>query len=123
MNHAQSESPGIHPAPIHFIRGKKVMLSRDLARLCGVRSGTLSQLVRRNCERFPEEMAFQLTREEFKSSMAQFVTSKSRQGRRGKPPWVFTEHGVAMLAILTRSQKIFQINRNIDWKTGALRRR
>ena len=58
------------------IRGKQVMLDRDLARLYGVETRILNQAVKRNIERFPEDFMFQLSHEEFESNLrSQFVTS------------------------------------------------
>ena len=57
------------------IRGKQVMLDRDLARLYGVETKVLNQAVKRNLERFPEDFMFQLTNEEFENWKSQFVTS------------------------------------------------
>ena len=58
---------------IHVIRGKQVMLDRDLARLYGVEARALNQAVQRNIERFPEDFMFQLSKEEAESSRSQFV--------------------------------------------------
>ena len=61
------------------IRGKQVMLDRDLARLYGVETKVLNQAVKRNLERFPEDFMFQLTKEEVNETLfsrSQFVTLK-----------------------------------------------
>src|SRR3989338_1660623 len=85
---------------IYLIRGKKVMLDRDLAALYQVPTKVFNQAVKRNGERFPEDFMFQLTPEEVKSLRSQFVTLKT--GKRGAHskylPHVFTEQGVAMLS-------------------------
>src|SRR6266851_8114804 len=79
---------------IKVIRGQRVMLDSELARLYGVTTKSLNQSVKRNAERFPNDFAFQLTQQEFTDLRSQIVTSKSgRGGHRGRP-WVFTEHGV-----------------------------
>ena len=57
------------------IRGKQVILDRDLARLYGVETKVLNQAVKRNIERFPEDFMFQLTKEEFENWKSQFVIS------------------------------------------------
>lgn len=81
---------------IYLIRGQKVILDSDLAALCGVTTARFNQQVNRNVDRFPEDVMFQLTIEEFKVFMLQFATSKKgRRGRR-KLPLVFTEHGAIM---------------------------
>jgi len=58
---------------IFEIRGKKVMLDRDLSKLYGVETRVLNQAVRRNIDRFPEDFMFQLTGEEVESLRSQFV--------------------------------------------------
>lgn len=77
---------------IRFIRGKQVMLDRDLARLYGVEARALNQAVQRNIERFPDDFMFQLTKEEFENLKSQNVIS--RWGGIRKWPYVFTENGV-----------------------------
>ena len=74
----KSESASLQPLEsienlILTIRGKQVMLDRDLARLYGVETRVLNQAVRRNMERFPEDFMFQLSKEEAESSRSQFV--------------------------------------------------
>ena len=96
---------------IYELRGQRVMLDFDLAELYTVETRALNQAVKRNVERFPERFMFQLTREEWKSLISQIVISKT--GKRGgtqKLPYVFTEHGVAMLASVLRSKKAIKIN-------------
>ena len=94
---------------IHVIRGRKVMLDRDLAELYDVETKVLNQAVRRNRERFPNEFMFQLTAGEFEGLRSQIVTSKSRGGRRYEP-YAFTEQGVAMLSAVLRSKKAVAIS-------------
>jgi len=93
---------------ILVLRGKKVMLDRDLAILYEVPTRRLNEQVKRNIKRFPEEFMFQLTNEEFKSLRSQIATS-NRGGRR-YPPFAFTEHGVAMLSSVLNSEKAIQVN-------------
>ncbi len=86
------------------IRGKQVMLDRDLARLYGVETKVLNQAVKRNIERFPEDFMFQLNKEEFEKWKSQSVTSNWMtqnatsnsiiMGAR-KLPNAFTENGIA----------------------------
>jgi len=100
------------------IRGKKVMLDRDLAKLYGVETRALNQAVRRNITRFPDDFMFQLSREEVKFSRSQNVILNSRpqfatlkQGGNIKYlPYVFTEHGVAMLSSVLNSERAIQVN-------------
>lgn len=105
---------------ILLIRGQKVMLDRDLAKLYGVQTRELNQAVRRNSERFPEDFMFQLTQEEFDNLMSQFVTSS--WGGTRKLPLVFTEQGVAMLSSVLKSKKAIQINIGIMRAFVRLRR-
>jgi len=60
---------------ILMIRGQKVMLSTELAKLCGVEQKVLLEAVKRNRERFPEDFMFQLTNQEFANLKSQIVTS------------------------------------------------
>jgi hypothetical protein len=63
---------------IYFIRGRKVMLDRDLAKLYNVETKVLKQAVKRNIARFPpEDFMFEMTNDEFKNWRSQFVTSNS----------------------------------------------
>jgi phage regulator Rha-like protein len=93
---------------IFVIRGKKIMLDRDLAELYGVETRVLTQAVRRNRERFPDEFMFQLTREEFGNLKSHIVTSS--WGGTRKAPLAFTEQGVAMLSAVLRSKQAITIS-------------
>lgn len=107
---------------IHVIRGQRVMLDFDLAKLYGLPTARLNEQVRRNLERFPEDFAFQLSRQEFTNLMSQFATSSSAYGGRRKLPWAFTEHGVAMLASVLRSPLAVRVNIEIVRTFVRLRR-
>jgi len=76
---------------IYLIRGKKVMIDRDLAELYGVTTGNLNLAVKRNQKRFPADFIFQLTKEEYEALILQSAISK-KQGRGGtrKLPYAFT---------------------------------
>ena len=93
---------------IYIIRGHKVMLDKDLAKLYGVSTGRLNEQVKRNKKRFPEDFMFQLLSEEMIFLRSQFATSK-RGGRRYMP-YVFTEQGVAMLSTVLNSERAIQVN-------------
>ena len=95
---------------VHVVRGQRVMLDFDLARLYGVTTAALNQAVQRNIERFPEDFAYQLTQQEVTNLISQIVISSSDWGGRRKPPWVFTEHGVAMLSSVLRSPTAVRVN-------------
>jgi hypothetical protein len=107
---------------IHVIRGHRLMLDFDLARLYEVTTSRLNEQVRRNRERFPDDFAFQLTPREFKDLMSQFATSKTGRGGRRKLAWVFTEHGVAMLSSVLTSRTAIRVNVEIIRAFVRLRR-
>ncbi len=92
------------------IRNQQVMLDRDLAELYGVETRRLNEQVKRNRERFPDEFYFQLTRSEVDSVMSQNATSRNlsifsgQDGGTRKLPYAFTEHGVAMLSAVLKSE-------------------
>ena len=87
---------------IYLIRGQRVMLDSDLARIYRTSTTRLNEQRQRNRKRFPSDFAFQLTREEFTTLISQSAISSSHGGRR-KLPWVFTEHGAIMLASVLNS--------------------
>ena len=88
---------------IYEIRGKQVILDRDLATLYEVNTKVLMQSVKRNIERFPDNFMFQLTEEEFCIWRSQNVTSKNDKMGLRRAPYAFAEQGVAMLSGLLRS--------------------
>jgi hypothetical protein len=90
------------------IRGKKVMLDMDLAKIYEVETRVLKQAVRRNIDRFPEDFMFQLTELEMQNLSSQFVIS-SWGGQRHKS-FAFTEQGIAMLSSVLKSKKAIQMN-------------
>jgi len=96
---------------ILLLRGQKVMLDRDLARLYGVETKYLKRQVRRNLNRFPSDFMFKLSKQEFGNWRRQFVTSNSadKMGLR-YPPYVFTEPGVAMLSSVLNSDRAIRVN-------------
>ena len=95
---------------ILLIRGQKVMLDADLAKLYGVPTKSLNLAVKRNAERFPEDFMFQLTGDEAAGLRFHFETSKSGRGGRRYRPYAFTEQGVAMLSSVLRSLRAVQVN-------------
>lgn len=147
---AKAESASLQPLEnienlIHVIRGKQVMLDRDLARLYGVETKRLNQQVQRNLERFPGDFMFQLSKEEVESLRSQFATSNdilrsqfatldddveslrsqfatsNKRGGQRYLPYVFTENGVAMLSSVLRSQQAININIQIMRAFNAMR--
>jgi hypothetical protein len=109
---------------VFFIRGEKVMLDADLAKLYGVTTKALNQAMRRNKTRFPEDFAFRLSREEFDnmrsqivttsrdplSIWSQIVTTSQKYRRSDSLPVAFTEQGVAMLSSVLRSARAVEVN-------------
>ena len=103
---------------IHEIRGQKVMLDSDLARLYGMPTKRLNEQVKRNQARFPEDFMFQLTRQELASARnveshettlnrSQFATGSQKHRDSRVPPYAFTEHGAIMTAnVLNNSQAV-----------------
>ena len=89
---------------IYLIRGTKVMLDKDLAEMYGTVAKRLRQQVKRNQERFPGHFMFQLTDEEVEAMVSQNVIP-SRQYLGGSLPYVFSEHGILMLANVIKSQQ------------------
>ena len=113
---------------ILFIRGQRVMLDKDLAKLYGVSVGVLNQAVKRNIKRFPRDFMYKLTRQEVSNLKSQFVTSSlelsnnqevmetmegivtpSHGGSR-ELPYAFTEQGVAMLSSVLNSERAIRVN-------------
>ena len=94
---------------IFTIRGKQVMIDKDLALLYGVETKRLNEQVKRNIERFPEDFMFQLTMEECLRS--QIATLNPAQGQHMKYlPYAFTENGIAMLSSVLRSETAIAVN-------------
>jgi len=93
---------------ILVVRGKKVMLDKDLAQLYGVTTFNLNKAVKRNIDRFPEDFMFQLTKVELQNLIFHFGISS--WGGIRKPPYVFTEQGVAMLSSVLRSKRAIKVN-------------
>lgn len=95
---------------IRLIRGRRVILDVDLARIYGVTTARLNQQVRRNLGRFPTDFVFQITSEELANLMLQSATSKRDWGGRRKLPYAFTEHGAIMAANVLRSRKAVEMS-------------
>jgi hypothetical protein len=95
---------------IILLRDQKVLVDRDLAELYGVNTRTLNQAVKRNLKRFPEDFMFQMTKEEFKIWRSQIVTSNNDKMGLRRPPYVFTEQGVAMLSSVLNSDRAILVN-------------
>ena len=106
---------------IFQVRGKKVMLDKDLAELYDVDTKQLTRQVRRNFDRFPNDFMFRLTKDEF--LRCQIGTSK-QEGRGGRRylPYVFTEQGVAMLSSILNSKQAIKVNIQIMRAFVSLKR-
>lgn len=122
-------TPVLIESKIFLIRGKQVMIDRDLAELYGVETKRITEAVKRNAERFPEEFRFQHTKDEYDFLRSQIATLKTNndflrsqivtlktepEDQRGKHakylPYVFTEQGVAMLSAVLHSETAAQVS-------------
>ena len=95
---------------IYLIRGKKVIIDRDLAELYGIVTKALKQAVRRNIGRFPSDFMFEMSPEEFQNWRSQFVTSNSEKMGLRYMPFCFTEQGVAMLSSILNTETAINVN-------------
>ncbi len=95
---------------IYVIRGHRVMMDEDLARLYGVPTKRFNEQVSRNINRFPGDFAFRLTLKEWNCLRSQFATSNKGRGGRRYLPYAFTEHGVVMLANVLKSRQAILIS-------------
>src|SRR5262249_501101 len=97
-------------AMIHTIRGVRVMLDRDLAKIYGVPTFRFNEAIKRNRDRFPPDFMFELTREQFDCLISQNAMSKPGRGGRRTLPYAFTEHGALQAANVLRSQRAVQMS-------------
>ena len=93
---------------IYLIRGTKVMLDRDLAKLYGVKPIALWQQVKRNSNRFPDDFVFRISPEEAEALVSQNVIP-SKRSLGGHLPYAFTEQGVAMLSSVLKSERAAEV--------------
>lgn len=91
------------------IRGKKVILDMDLAKIYEVETRVLKQAVRRNIDRFPEDFMFELSEFEMQNLVSQNVIPTLNHFG-GAKPFAFTEQGIAMLSSVLKSKKAIQMN-------------
>jgi len=96
---------------IYLIRDQKIMLDSDIAELYQVPTKRLNEAVKRNIHRFPEDFMFQLNKNEFENWRSQIATSNTaaKMGLR-RPPYAFTEHGVAMLSAVLNSERAVKMS-------------
>jgi len=95
---------------IYTLRGFHVMMDRDLAQVYNVETKVLNQAVKRNNERFPPDFRFQLNTQEFENWKSQFVTSNADKMGLRRPPYAFTEQGVAMLSAILKSETAITVS-------------
>ena len=115
---------------IYTFRGVQVMLDRDLAKMYNVETKVLNQAVKRNSGRFPERFMFQLSKEEFDNWKSQIVTSnmmsqseiESFKMAVRRAPYAFTEHGVAQLSAVLKSDTAIEVSIRIMDAFVAMRR-
>ena len=93
---------------IYEVRGQKAMLDYDLAELYEVETRVLNQAVKRNNDIFPVDFMFQITVSEWENMSSQFVMTSPNKRPKTALPFVFTEHGVTMLANVLKSKKARQ---------------
>ena len=93
---------------VHVLRGKRVMLDKDLAELYKVPTKVLIQSIKRNLKRFPSDFMYQVTEKEVTILRSQIVTS--RWGGRRYLPYAFTEQGIAMLSSVLNSDTAIEVN-------------
>ena len=125
MTHAEvPNNPVLNMAPAHALfptreisrsiltlRGHRVLLDVELARIYGVETRVLNQAVRRNAQRFPEDFRFQLTTAEVAVSRSQIVILKPGRGQNIKfLPYAFTEHGAIMAAAVLNSHRAIEMS-------------
>lgn len=95
---------------IYEIRGKQVMLDRDLAKLYQIETRTLNQKVKRNIERFPSDFCFKMTENEFNNWKSQTVMSNNDKIGLRRTPYVFTEQGIAMLSAIINTNVAIEVS-------------
>jgi len=100
-------------AMIYTIRGQRVMMDTDLAKLYGIETKNLKKAVRRNLARFPDDFMFEMTKEELENWRFQFGTSNSVKMGLRIQPFFFTDLGVAMLSSILNSEQAISVNISI----------
>ena len=95
---------------IYIIRGEKVIIDRDIARLYEIPTKVLKRAVKRHSDRFPSDFMFELSTEEFNNWRSQFASSNADKMGLRYAPMAFTEQGVAMLSSVINSQRAIDVN-------------
>lgn len=109
----ESITPAKIEKMIYVIRGQKVMIDSDLAKLYGVDTGALNRQVKRNQERFPNDFMFQLTKKEIEQLRESDQFFKNAIRGRKYQPFVFTEYGIAALSGVINSKIAIRVNNSI----------
>jgi len=115
---------GVGPAPpaeapiesrILRVRGERVLLDVELARLYGVSTGRLNEQIKRNRARFPEDFSFRLAKHEVVALRSQIAISNAAPGRGGRryAPLAFTEHGAIMAATVLNSRRAIEMSLHV----------
>lgn len=107
---------------IYEIRGEKIMLDFDLAELYEVETRVFNQAVKRNMDSFPKDFMFRLTSKEWENNSSQIVMSSIKHRGARYLPYAFTEHGVAMLSSILKSDTARTMNIAIIRAFIALRK-
>jgi hypothetical protein len=94
---------------ILLLRGKRVMIDKDIAELYGVTTKRLNEQVKRNKKRFPEDFMFQLSQEE-KDEVVAICDHLKTLKFSPNLPFAFTEHGAVMLASVLNSDRAIEVN-------------
>ena len=111
---------------IYEIKGKQVMLDSDVALLYNYETKRINEMVKRNIERFPNDFCFQLTKKEFEKIIvlrSHFAALENGRGMHKKYlPYVFTEHGIMMLAGMLKSDTAVNISKKIIYAFISMRK-
>lgn len=95
---------------IHMVRGERVILDSDLAKVYGIQTFRLNEAVKRNRDRFPDDFLFQISRDEHDGLTSQIAISNKGRGGRRTLPYAFTEHGAVMAANILNSERAVQMS-------------
>ena len=107
----KSNSQPVHiDSIIQLVRGERVILDTDLAKIYGIPTFRLNEAVKRNRDRFPNDFLFQVTKDEHEALTSQNAMSKKGRGGRRTLPFAFTEHGAVMAANILNSERAVQMS-------------
>lgn len=106
---------------ILILRGQRVLLDSQLAALYGVTTKRFNEQVKRNAKRFPNDFMFKLDHSETAGLRSQIATSNPGRGGRRYAPYVFTEHGAIMAAMILNSPRAIEMSVYVVRAFGRLR--